>query len=110
LWRWLFAGTLGTCLAVRRVGACGGVGAGAVGRATLGGVGEGCASVSGASLVGAPRKILDSWTSAEAWSDVTAANGEAGVGCWRAKTKFCAATIAASADDVLGISKLCGKN
>ena len=53
--------------------------------------------------------ISVSWCSASSCGSETGVNGDAGCGCWSAAVKSFAASIAVSADDVVGIDTRCGK-
>ena len=55
------------------------------------------------------RNISEILAKVAACYDWTVANGVAGLGCCKVCTRFCAATMAVSADEVVGIEKPRGK-
>ena len=48
-------------------------------------------------------KISTSWRSASNWVSLTGASGDDGCGCWRKDVRSLAASMAASADDMVGM-------
>ena len=56
------------------------------------------------------ENIPASWRSASIWGLETGENGDTRCGCWSAVVKSFAASIAVSADYVVGMEDRCGKN
>ena len=88
----------------------GGMGAATLGTDAIGCVGCAAGGVAtlGAETVGlstAMAKMLASWRRAWSWLSPSAGNGVAGVGCNSAWVRSLAASRAASADDVFGITE-----